>query len=84
MMAVALQSVPVPSIPDTSTLALALLAFLSGAACPTYYAQERLRGAGRFVLAKMLPYRPPPGQDEQAAMIEATEPAGDEQEGDES
>ncbi|ELZ41620.1 hypothetical protein [Halorubrum tebenquichense] len=49
-----------------------LVAFIAGAMCPAYFAQERLRGFGRLVLAK-LAYRPPPGMDEETAMEEASD-----------
>lgn len=58
--------------PSTGTLAAIVLAFLAGATAPTYYAQERLRGFGRAV-ALRLPYRPPPGMEEQEAMEAASE-----------
>ena len=61
---------------DAQTLGLLALAFLAGATAPTYYAQERLRGFGRFVASK-LPYRAPPGREEQEAMVEATDDAQD-------
>lgn len=48
---------------------------LVGSIAPTYYAAERLRGTGRALLGR-LPYRPPPGQDEEEAMQEAAEEAG--------
>jgi hypothetical protein len=62
--------IPIPSIPP-EMVALVVTAFLAGAACPVYYAQERLRGFGRAMLAK-LPYRAPPGTDAETAMVEAT------------
>lgn len=74
---IAQAAVPIPDAPSASTLALVLLAFLAGSSVPTYYAQERLRGAGRALMARLLPYQPPPGQDRETAMIEATDPAGD-------
>ena len=57
---------------NVQTLALMLVAFIAGAMCPAYFAQERFRGFGRLVLAK-LPYRPPPGMDEETAMEEASD-----------
>lgn len=51
---------------------VAVLAFLAGATCPTYYAQERLRGFGRAMFAR-LPYEPPPGMDATQALEEAAE-----------
>ena len=63
-------SAALPSIPS-ETVALVATAFLAGAACPVYYAQERLRGFGRAMLNK-LPYQPPPGKDTETAMVEAT------------
>jgi CRISPR/Cas system-associated protein Csm6 len=62
--------IPLPSIPP-ETIALVVTAFLAGAACPVYYAQERLRGFGRAMMAK-LPYQPPPGKQTEEAMVEAT------------
>lgn len=58
------------------TLAGAVLAFLAGATCPTYYATERFRGFGRTVLAR-LPYRAPPGMSEEEALEAALESAED-------
>lgn len=56
--------------PDAKLLAVAVLFFQAGAACPTYYAQERFRGFGR-ALVDRLPYRPPPGMEEAEALQEA-------------
>jgi len=53
-----------------STLVVAVLAFLAGATAPTYYAQERMRGFGRWMLGR-LPYESPPGQSEEEALQEA-------------
>lgn len=47
---------------------------LAGALAPTYYAAERLRGLGRWMLAKA-PYQPPPGQREEEAMEQAAQEA---------
>ena len=57
---------------NVTTIAVVVLAFLVGAACPVYYAQERLRGFGRAVMSR-LPYKPPPGREEGAAMEDATD-----------
>lgn len=77
-------SVTLPTIP-TEALAAVVVAFLAGAACPVYYAQERLRGFGRAMMSK-LPYQPPPGSDEESALVEATtadaEPNGGAADGD--
>jgi len=59
------------------TLAGLVLAFLGGSLCPTYYAQERLRGFGRAVFDR-LPYRPPPGMEEEQALRAALESAEEE------
>ncbi|MCT9095285.1 hypothetical protein [Haloarchaeobius sp. HME9146] len=56
------------------TASVVVLAFLAGAACPAYYAQERLRGFGRTILSR-LPYAPPPGMDAEQAMQQAVEAA---------
>ncbi|ACV47825.1 MULTISPECIES: hypothetical protein [Halomicrobium] len=64
-----------PALPDTQTVAFGLLMFLGGMAVPTRYGMERLEGFGRAVASK-LPYRPPPGTDEQEAMADAVD--GDE------
>jgi len=48
------------------------VAFTAMAMCPAYFTQERFRGFGRLVLAK-LPYRPPPDMDEEIAMEEASD-----------
>ncbi|KAA9399682.1 hypothetical protein [Haloarcula sp. CBA1129] len=58
-------------IPEVQTLAYGLLWFLGGMAVPTRYGMERVEGFGRAVASK-LPYKAPPGTDEQAAMQEAT------------
>ena len=63
-------------VPDPAMLAIVLVAFQAGAACPAYYARERLRGFGRAIFDK-LPYRPPPGLDEEQALREAAEDADD-------
>lgn len=63
-------AVELPTVPS-ELLALVVTAFLAGAACPVYYAQERLRGFGRAMLAK-LPYKAPPGKKPEEAMVEAT------------
>lgn len=57
---------------NASTLAWMLVMFAAGAMCPTYYAQERFRGFGRAVVSR-LPYQPPPGMEEEAALEEATD-----------
>ncbi|MDS0280637.1 hypothetical protein [Haloarcula onubensis] len=66
----ALQTVPVPPIPDPQTLALALVCFIGGMTVPTRYGIERLEGFGRLIAGK-LPYQAPPGRDEETAMQEA-------------
>ncbi|DAC85308.1 hypothetical protein QIT48_gp31 [Haloterrigena jeotgali icosahedral virus 1] len=65
---------------DLELLALVLVAFQAGAACPAYYARERLRGFGRAIFDR-LPYRSPPGLDEEQALREAADDAdpGDEE-----
>jgi hypothetical protein len=62
----------IDSLGSASVVALVLLAFIAGLALPFRFALERLRGFGRWFVSK-LPYRPPPGQDEQDALEEATE-----------
>ena len=58
------------------TTALLLVAFLAGGMCPVYYFQERMRGFGRAMVAK-LPYQPPPGKDREEALQDAVEdPSG--------
>lgn len=64
-------SIPLPS---AEAAAAVVLAFLAGATCPTYYAQERLRGFGRTLFDR-LPYRPPPGMDREEALQVAVESA---------
>jgi hypothetical protein len=59
-------------IPTIETLAAVVVAFLAGASCPVYYANERFRGFGRAMMSK-LPYEPPPGQDEQQALEDAVD-----------
>ena len=63
--------------PQTEVLATAVLAFLAGAATPTYFAMERLRGFGRWFALKF-PYEPPPGKDEGQAMEDAADEEGGE------
>ncbi|TQR22068.1 hypothetical protein C9J85_03055 [Haloferax sp. wsp5] len=55
-----------PRLPDPQTVALCLL-FSSGMAVPTRYGMERIEGFGRLVASK-LPYKAPPGTDEETAM----------------
>lgn len=62
---------------NLTTIAAVVLAFMVGAMAPVYYAQERFRGFGRAMLSQ-LPYRPPPGTEEQEAMKQATDEAPDE------
>lgn len=57
---------------NVTTIAAIVLAFLAGATCPTYFAQERFRGFGRALVSR-LPYRPPPGMDESEALEDATD-----------
>jgi hypothetical protein len=66
----ALQTVPVPPLPDPKTLALALVCFIGGMTVPTRYGIERLEGFGRLIAGKP-PYQAPPGRDEETAMQEA-------------
>jgi len=56
-----------------------------GSLAPTYYSQERLRGFGRAMMAK-LPYQPPPGMQPEEAMMAAVEDvdAEDAEEGDDA
>jgi len=61
-------------LPTVEQVAIAVVAFQAGAACPVYYYQERLRGFGRK-MGDRLPYRPPPGQDEKQALRETSEQA---------
>jgi len=62
-----------PTVPPKAAAAV-VAAFLAGAACPAYYAQERFRGFGRAMLDR-LPYRPPPGMEETQALREAAKSA---------
>jgi hypothetical protein len=59
--------IPVPTLAD---LALVAMAWFAGAATPFWWMVERLRGLGRWFLGRM-PYRPPPGLDEDEAMRQA-------------
>lgn len=61
-----------PSPPPVETLALVLVAYLLGCTTPWYYAQERMRGAGRWLVAQV-PYQPPPGQQASEALEAAVE-----------
>ncbi|WP_435119074.1 hypothetical protein [Halolamina sp. C58] len=58
---------------------------IAGSMVPTYYAQERLRGFGRALFAR-LPYQPPPGMQREEAMRAAVEDvdAEDAEEGDDA
>lgn len=58
--------------PASETLALVVTAYLAGAVTPWYYAQERIRGFGRWVSNKV-PYAPPPGEDPEKALAAAVE-----------
>ena len=49
-----------------------LLAFIAGLALPFRFELKRLCGFGRWFASK-LSYRPPPGEDEQQALEDATE-----------
>lgn len=66
----------IPSPPPIEILALALVMYLAGLVTPWYYAQERMRGFGRWI-AKQIPYEPPPGEDAGEALQSAVE-AGEE------
>jgi hypothetical protein len=57
-------------LPSSEAVAAVVLAYLAGAASPTYYAMERMRGFGRAVADK-LPYRPPAGMKEEEALAMA-------------
>lgn len=59
-------------MPDMQNLMWFLSGLLIGIMAPTYYAAERLRGFSRVVLGK-LPYRPPPGMEEEEALEEASD-----------
>lgn len=59
-------------IPSLEALAAVIVAFMAGASCPTYYAQERFRGFGRAMIKK-LPYEPPPGLEAEEALQDATD-----------
>lgn len=61
-----------PSPPPIELLALALLSYLAGLLTPWYYAQERMRGLGRWFVNK-LPYEPPPGEETDEALRRAVE-----------
>lgn len=62
----------IPSPPPAEVLALVLVAYLMGCITPWYYAQERMRGAGRWFVAQ-LPYAPPPGEKADDALQAAVE-----------
>jgi len=72
-------ALPALPIPDAQTLGAVLLAFIGGMSVPTRYGMERVEGFGRLVASK-LPYKAPPGTDEQEAMAEAVD--GDQAGGD--
>lgn len=71
----------VPSPPPAEVVALAILFYTAGLVTPWYYAQERLRGFGRW-MSMRLPYEPPPDQpNKQEALKQAVE-QGEESPGD--
>lgn len=59
-----------PSPPPVEYIAIALLFYLGGLITPWYFAQERMRGFGRWVASKF-PYEPPPGEEAGSALEEA-------------
>lgn len=59
-------------LPNVRTAALVLVSFLAGGMCPVFYFQERMRGFGRAMVAR-LPYEPPPGKDREEALLEAVQ-----------
>lgn len=61
-------------LPTLTHLIYFILGVLIGGTAPTYYATERLRGFGRAMFEK-LPYKPPPGMDEDEALEEAADEA---------
>jgi len=62
---------------DNLSLLLAFAAGLTaGSLAPTYYAAERLRGFGRWLIQK-IPYSPPPGMHKDEAMQEAVDNEND-------
>jgi len=75
-----LQASLVEQLPQPATVALAVVCILAGMTVPTRYGVERLEGFGRFVVAK-LPYKSPPGMEEQKAMQKATGRAAAERDG---
>jgi len=67
----------IPSmLPSVQMLAVALVFYLGGALAPAYYAQERFRGFGRSLLDR-LPYKAPPGMNEEEALQLAVESAAE-------
>lgn len=59
---------------DNLSILLAFAAGLTaGSLAPTYFAAERLRGFGRWLVQK-IPYAPPPGESREEAMQEAADP----------
>lgn len=62
-------SLPVPS---ANAVAFGVLCLLAGMAVPTAYGIERLQGFGRAVVSK-IPYRPPPGMEQEKALRTAVE-----------
>jgi hypothetical protein len=57
---------------NQTMIAVAIICYIGGMFTPGRFAGERLEGFGRAVASK-LPYRPPPGKDEETAMKEATD-----------
>jgi hypothetical protein len=53
---------------DVEMLAFGLVCFQAGAAVPVYYFEERLRGFGRAVADRFMPYKPPVGMSKQEAL----------------
>lgn len=60
-------------IPSFECLLWFATGLLGGSMAPTYYANERLRGFGRALFAKLPYQKPPTAEDEQEAMEEAVE-----------
>jgi len=69
---VTLEPFVTPLTGNQTMIAVAILAYIGGMFTPGRFAGERLEGFGRAVASK-LPYRPPPGKDEEQAMKEATD-----------
>lgn len=67
---------PEVALPNAGNLMYFVAGVLAALPVPLWYAAERLRGFSRALFSR-LPYEPPPGKEEQEAMEEAMQEAGE-------